>query len=588
MFKGKKKNQPTPQKIAQTIAEKAVSAQTSTTKHFRKYFSRRAARVGGVRRFVIGWLALVIGLCVTSSYGAFSLYSKSRVNAPADGGIFNEGLVGRVNNLNPIFSSGNVDGEASQLMFNGLVKYGDSGEIEPDLAKSWQISNNGLTYTFTLRDDVKWQDGVKFSAKDVEFTYKTIQNKDVRSPLFSSWQDKQIKAQGKNKVKFTLPNASAPFLNALTIPIIPSHILDSVSPKAMRTATFNNSPVGTGPFQFRYLRKTNKGQQLELSAYKEYFKAKPRLEKFIISAYNNEEDLLKDLDHREITAAVDLSSDSASRLENNNNIRTIQYPVLNGVFAFFKTSKPPLNDINVRRSLVAGFDRQAILDIFNARYLPLKTPFLSTQPGYSSASAQQTNIKKAAKLLDNAGWKLKNGVRTKGSKKLEIKLVSRDTAEYVSVSSELQKQWSALGITVKPELLSQEEFYQIAINGHDYDVLLAGIEIGSDPDIFAYWHSSQARAGLRNFSEWNSPTADINLETARSRLQLSLRKARNEAFSKEWSAQAPALALYQPYMNYSYHQSADGFKIFPLNTASDRLANVQEWTADTRSVYLTP
>jgi len=587
MFKSKKKLKDTPDKLAKTISEKAADAQSASSRHFKKYFTKRTQRMDGVKRFTIGWLALAIGLCLTSSYAAWNLFGKSRTSTPESGGTYIEGMVGEINNLNPLFSNGNLDNASSKLIFNGLLRQDTNGKLTNDLAARWSVGKDSKTYTVTLREGVKWQDGEQFSAKDVVFTINTIKNQATRSSLYSSWQGISVKSVGKNNVEFKLPAPSAAFLQALTTPILPSHILEDIPVDNLRTTAFNNSPIGTGPFEFRILRTTKSGQQLELAANPEYYRGTPRLDKFILGAYSNEADLSSDLRSREITAAVDLGSSEADKLD-SNNIRTVQYPIRNGVYAFFKTTSTPLNDITVRRSLALAISRQSILDIFNTRYQPLNSPILAEQIGFNANNNQTTNVKRANELLDKAGWKLKDGVRYKKGKQLEINLTTLNSDEYKVMAEEVQRQWAGIGVKIKPQVLNQEQLEQTALGAHDYGILLYGISIGADPDVFAYWHSSQAVPGGLNFSEWKSNAADLNLETGRSRLEPELRAARYSAFSKVWLDEAPAVALYQPRINYTYNQNAQGFKIFPLNNSSDRLTNVEEWTVNNRSVYNTP
>lgn len=587
MFKSKKKFKDTPNKLAKTISEKAVDAQSASSRHFKKYFTKRTQRMDGVKRFTLGWIALAIGLCLTSSYAAWNLFGKSRTTTPAPGGTYIEGMVGEINNLNPLFSNGNLDNASARLIFNGLLRHDTEGKLAVDLASSWSVGKDDKTYTVTLKDDVKWQDGEPFSSKDVVFTIKTIQNQSTRSSLYSSWQGISVKAVGSNKVAFTLSTASAAFAQALTTPILPEHILGDIPAETLRTSAFNSSPVGTGPFEYRIIRTTSEGQQLELSANQEYYRGAPQLDKFILAAYKNEADLAQDLKGREITAAVDLGAQEAIKLD-DNSIRTVQYPIRNGVYAFFKTTSEPLTDVSVRRALVLATDRKSILDMFDTRYQPLKSAILPEQLGFDSGSTQSTDLKKAAQYLDKAGWKLEGGVRVKKGKTLEVNLTTLNSGEYQIMAQELQRQWAKIGVVVKPLALNQEQLEQTALGAHDYGILLYGVSIGADPDVFAYWHSSQALPGGLNFSEFKSDSADLNLETGRSKLDPVLRAARYKAFSQVWLDQAPAVALYQPRINYTYNQNAQGFKIFPLNNASDRLTNVEEWTVNNRSVYNTP
>ena len=229
------------------------------------------------------------------------------------------------------------------------------------------------------------------------------------------------------------------------------------------------------------------------------------------------------------------------------------------------------------------------MKLFQARYAPLKTPLLDSQLGYDASSAQQTNIIEAEKALDGAGWlKQANGIRAKGGVPLELGLTTVNSAQYSALAGELQKQWATAGVSIKPQLLTSEQLQQNALSAHSYDILLYGISIGHDPDVYAYWHSSQARSGGLNFSEWKSSRADASLEVARTRLEPVLREARYKTFQDEWVKSAPAVALYQPRANYSYHQNATGFVPYASNNASDRLTNVEDWTVSTKSVNQTP
>src|SRR5690606_19545154 len=146
-----------------------------------------------------------------------------------------------------------------------------------------------------------------------------------------------------------------------------------------------------------------------------------------------------------------------------------------------------------------------------------------------------------------------------------------NSAHYSALAGMLQKQWAAVGVNVKSQLLTLEQLQQNGLTAHAYDILLYGISMGYDPDVYAYWHSSQARSGGLNFSEWKSSRADSSLEVARTRLEPVLREARYKTFLDEWKKSTPAVALYQPRVSYAYHQNVQGFRLTPSNNASSRL-----------------
>jgi peptide/nickel transport system substrate-binding protein len=576
--------------LVKKVGDRAVVLQGTSAKHVDKYLKKRSGRIVGVRRFVASWLLLAVLLCAGTLLALVQVFRATYVSSGTPGGIYTEGVVGKVNNLNPLFSSGAVDDSVSKLVFNGLARYDTTGKLVPDIAEGWKVSDEGETYTITLRSDVRWHDGKPLTAEDVVFTIKTIQNPQTRSVLFANWQGVNVVAKGEREVTFSLPAAFAPFPNALTQPILPKHLLGDMPAEKLRTAAYNASPIGTGPFLFSVVRNdTVREQQVEVRKNPDYYRGEPKIDKFIVHGYENDEALYEALDRREITAAVDLKGELLANFEDDTSIRLADMPLNSGVFAFFKTSQPVFSDVKIRTALAEAIDRQAILALFNTRYAPLKTPLLPSQLGYDASFQQKTNRNAAEKKLDEAGWvKQENGTRAKDGTQLELNLTTLSNPQYSVLAEELKKQWAEIGVSVRPQFLNPEQLQQNALSAHSYDILLYGVSIGYDPDVFAYWHSSQARPGGLNFSEWKSARADVSLEVARTRLDPILREARYKNFEDEWLKDSPAVALYQPRVSYAYHQNATGFEVFPLTHASERLTNVEEWTVNTRLVERTP
>lgn len=585
-----KKQRKKTSELVKKVGEKALNLQSSSSQHVTKYVTRRAKNIAGARRFVASWLALVLLLSGLTIAGLVRVFGASQAVTSADGGTYTEGMIGNFTNLNPLFGAGVLDDSASRLIFNGLFRYDSNGEFVPDLAKELKVAEDRKTYTITLRSGVTWHDGTQFTAEDVAYTVGIIQNPETRSPLFSSWQGIKVTAVNDQEVSFELPAPFAPFPNALTLSILPEHLLKDIPANRLRSTAFNNQPIGTGPFVFAALRsEQGKEQQLELTANQKYYRGKPKLDRFFIHTYPNDTDMADALKNREITAAVDLNADSVKNFASDKSIRPVDIPLNSGVFAFFKTTNPVLDNKDLRLALAYGIDRGPLLQLFDTRYGTLKGPLLASQLGFDSAFAQKTSRPEAERLLDAAGWvKQPDGYRSKDGTKLEFGLTTVNSAQYTALAGELQKQWAKIGVRIKPQLLTPEQLQQTALNAHGYDILLYGISIGHDPDVYAYWHSSQARANGLNFSEWKSSRADSSLEVARTRLDDVLRIARYKTFQDEWLKSAPAVALYQPRVNYAYHQNASGFVPVAANNASDRLTNVEKWTVNTKQVDQTP
>lgn len=575
--------------IIQRVGDQALDIQSSSTKHLKKHVLRRFDHVAQAWRFVAGWLLLVVSMIGLTSIVALQIYNAAHITKPITGGTYVEGMVGTINNLNPLFTGGVLDESTDRLIFNGLLRYNSEGVLVPDLAQSWNIEPDNKTYSVKLRSDVVWHDGQPFTADDVVYTIQTIQNPLTRSTLISGWRGVTISAPSKYEVKITLPATLASFTDSLTVPIVPKHLLEETKPELLRTATFNTEPVGTGPFRVQVLRTVREHQQLELKKNTAYHRGQPKLDRFIVRTFANNESMREALENREITAAVDLPASEAQELARDTSIQVENVPLYSAMFAFFKTTNPVLSDVKVRTALAEAVDRQDILKLFNAQYPPLKNPLLPNQLGFSAEYGQVTNIAEANTLLDEAGWpKQSDGIRAKDGARLELNLVTLDAADQSKVVSLLQKQWRKLGVVIKPTLLTAEQLSQNALVAHDYDILLYGISVDRDPDVYAYWHSTQAQPGGSNFSEWKSSRADASLDVARTRLDTVLRSARYQTFQDEWKKSSPAVALYQLQTTYASHRNAAGYVPVVSTNAADRLTNVEEWTVNTKSTLRTP
>jgi len=249
---------------------------------------------------------------------------------------------------------------------------------------------------------------------------------------------------------------------------------------------------------------------------------------------------------------------------------------------FFRASQVPLDDDKVRDALVLGADRAKVLKDVGYPLLSSNSPLLKSQEGYDSNLVQKTNnVDAAKKILDQAKWKVDpaSGIRKKGKRTLSFHLHSEANSEYAAVAQSLQKQWRAIGVDLQVSLQSPEEL-QSTISSHNYEALLYAISTGVDPDVYAYWHSSQAdvRSLTRlNFSEYKSHKADSSLEAGRSRSDSSIRAVKYRPFLQAWTSDNPALALYQPRYSFIVREPFYNLGLDYLVTPVDRYSNVESW-----------
>lgn len=559
---------------------------TQAEEQLEKHLIRRLARLNDVRRFVVNWvllLVLLIGIVVVQTRSLSGYYQKV-VAVP--GGTVTEGIVGSFTNANPLYATGTVDAAAAQLVFSGLLKFDQHNKLVGNLAESWTMDEREVRYTIVLKKDVKWHDGKPLTAADVVFTYRTIQNPDAQSPLFNSWQKIGVEATDARTVTFTLPAPLSAFTHSLTNGIVPKHLLAEVPVTQLRSHRFNTvNPIGSGPFKWDRIEVTGttpeeRAEQIGLLPNADYHGGKPKLQRYIIRSFRSDKRMIKSFKNRELTAMSGLDS-LPDELKNEQGINPRYIPLTGQVVVFFKTSQEALADPRVRKALIHAFNQSQLIKGFNHPVIASKSPFLPTHIGYNKDILQLTyNVDEAKKLLDEAGWAVgSNGMRTKDNIPLTIRLYSQSNSEYAYVTQRLQEQWRAVGVDVQV-FLQQDADFKSTVSNHAYDALLYGVSLGTDPDTYAYWHSSQAdvrSANRLNFSEYKSTQADKALEAGRGRSDPALRALRYKPFLEAWRADAPALALYQPSFLFVTRGQINGFEPSAINSATNRYANIENW-----------
>ena len=553
---------------------------------FEEHLIKRMSRLGRVRRFIAIWVALIILLLGGLFIQIRRLQSYYLINQPAPGGIYNEGILGSFTNVNPIYATGSVDSSVSRLVFAGLFTFNDKNQLVGELAKSYTVDARGTTYTVLLKDNLLWQDGKPLTAEDVVFTYNTIQNPDTKSPLASSWQGIKVAAIDKKTVTFTLPSILSAFPYSMVNGIIPKHVLGKVAPEQMRSVLFNtNNPIGSGPFKWDAIEivgtaDEDREQRIALKPNDNYVNGKPKLDSFVIRSFVNEVKMRNAFKKGELNGVVGLSKIPDDLLE-DNSVRVYNIPLNSQVLLFLKTTTPVLSDQKVRQAISYGLNTGAVRLAADVPVLPSDSPLLANQLGYDKTLTQKTGSpEQAAKLLDEAGWKLNDkGIRVKDGKELNLTITTQSNRTYESVAKNIKEQLALIGVNVEILVLKDNEL-QSALAVHDYDSLLYGISLGPDPDVFAYWHSSQA--DLRspshlNFSEFKSPAADKALEAGRTRSDPATRAIKYRPFLDAWSKEAPAVALYQPRFLYVVREPLANFNPVRMNTGTDRYNEVNQW-----------
>lgn len=578
-----------------SISKSVRTLEKSTIRHARKFVSLRLDKLATIRRSVFGWLALVIILIAVSLFQWVNFRQAYITQAGETGGIYSEGVLGPLETVNPLFARSSAERSASKLLFASLYSYDTTGNLKGDLAKSMTVSDSETEYIVTLHDELKWSDGAALTADDVVFTVNLLKQPATGAAI-SGWSSFTAERIDAKNIKFTLPTTYAPFRRSLTFPVLPKHVLDGVSASELRQHSFSQTPVTSGPFALRMIQNTaadGSKKVVHMVANPYYFKGQVKLERFQLNVYANREDIEKALRTSEIMATPELSyadvSDEVKKMYANQS-----YAVNDGVYAIFNTTSPLPQDAKVRQALSLSVDTEGLRGSLTRSSAPLEGPILSDQITGELPTGPARDVEKARALLDESGWAVANGVRTKNGEKFTVKAVAIKGSGFSQTIEGLAKIWrEQLQIEVEVEIVDaldpSRSVLQEVLQPRNFDVLVYQLVLGGDPDVYAYWHSTQASATGLNFANYKNVISDDALASARSRLNEKNRADKYAAFVRRWFTDVPALPLYRPQVDYIHLSSAETITSdMKMVYAEGRYANVQYWTVRNGDVYKTP
>ena len=586
---------PRPSFDKKKLSRRMRKAEGATLKHANRFVFKRWENIREVQWHVIVWV-LAMGVLIAAT-GLQLMWNQQgyQTVAAAENGIYAEAALGPVDTLNPLFANSSAEQSASYLMFSRLLNYDKTGHLNYDLANNVRVSADNTVYTISIRPNVKWHDGVKLTAKDVVFTVDLMKDPNTRT-VYSGWSDIGVKAIDDNTVEFTLKSAFAPFEHALVFPIVPEHLLKGVTPLSIRENSFSQNPVGSGPFKFNMIQSvdsTSGRKVIYMVRNDDYYAGTVKLSRFQLHAYNTNDEILKALSKNEVNAATDLSSTDIGSV-NKSQYDILTKPIQSGVYAIFNTKSALLQDASVRHALQLATDTAEIRKKLPVGTLALWLPLTSNQLTGNVPAAPAYDLASAQKLLDDSGWKLnKDNVREKGATKLKLSVVTTKNSELENVLQTLIDQWKKLGVITETKIIDLNDAThgdaQNILQPRNYDVLLYQLDIGADPDVYAYWHSSQASTHGLNYSNYSNQISDDAQISARARIEPAIRNAKYITFANQWLMDVPAIGLYQSTIEYAVSKGTQTFNSSnKLISSVDRYSDILNWAVGSRTVYKTP
>lgn len=563
-------------------------------KQLDRHIFRRWHNLKASWRFVAGWIGLILLLIVSVVFQTRALGGFYLAPSPISGGVYSEGIQGSFTNANPIYATSEVDSAVSRLLFSPLLSYDDNNQLTTSLAETWEADARATQFTVTLKPKLVWHDGQPITSDDVVYTFSTIQNPDAKSPLLTSWTGVTIEKINDRIVRFTLPGPYSPFPHSLTTGILPKHVLQKIPAEQLRSTLFNTkNPIGSGPFKWKSVTvsdsKDDRSDTIRLVRFNKYYDGAAKLDGITIRTYQTDEQLKKAVQSKEVITAAGLN---LSDKEIDNNYKSIRYNLMSANMLFLNNARPYLADKQLRLALTKAANVSELNSSIGYPAIPVKEPLLKGQIGYDPAYYQSSyNKQEAINILESAGWKINPGeqVRKKNGEPLKLTLVYESNPDFARVVDSLRKMWADIGADLVVNVSQGKDESAQYLSSHDYDVLLYGINIGADPDVYPYWHSSQTDKKSKihlNLSEYQSKAADKSLEAGRTRVDSVIRASKYKPFLEAWQADAPAIGLYQPQYLYISNQTIYGADAKTINNPSDRFNNVNNWMIDTHRAVI--
>lgn len=542
-------------------------------------------------------LLLLVGLAVGFFGTLHEINERFSILAPAPGGAWREGIIGSPRFVNPLLAISDADRDVAGLVFSGLARPDGKGNLIPDLAENYEISKDGLSYTFSLRPGARFHDGEALTADDIVFTVALAKNQVLKSPVRGNWEGVEVEKIDQQKVRFWLKRPYAQFLENTTLGILPQHLWKDIPPGEMSLSELNIRPTGSGPYELEEVNKEKSGilSSYTLAPFRNYALGKPYLKKIVLKFYPSEVELLGAFEAREIDAMSAISPQNVKKLSRTDHrLLTLQLPRVFGVF--FNQNENLFVEKGVRQALDRAVDKKRIIDdVLKGYGTPISSPLSPGTFGALDIPVASRDLAGARELLEKAGWKQNPETKIyekqekqdkkKVTRELSFTLSTSNAPDLVQTASLLKENWQELGVKMEIKVFEISDLNQNVLRPRQYQALLFGEVVGRDPDPFAFWHSSQRGDPGLNIALYASSKVDKILEEARSTIQREERRKKYEEFQREIIQDAPAVFLYSPSYLYMVPRELKGFETRHILIPAERFAESFRWHFETLYVW---
>lgn len=428
------------------------------------------------------------------------------------------------------------------LLFNGLTRLDNRLQPQPDLAERWEASEDGLALTFYLRTGVVWHDGTPFTAQDVVWSYQTLlQAFPSDTPRLAHIKGTIASVEAvepvASTVRFNLKRRDAPLLTELVMPVLPSHILSKVPLEQLPTTSYNEAPVGTGPFAFE---SREAGKSVVLKANDRFFRGRPVVDRAAFLVAPSVDVAASALQEGTLLLAQLPPAMAEGLVTQGNGMRGGAYNEYGFDTVVFNLREPRVfSDTRLRQAFALALDKPGMAFVVTGGggdpvWSDVNRASWAYNPDLPKLGGDPARAKQ---LIAEAGWADANGdgIVEKDGMPLQIALYVRSDNDVRKGAAEAMLQpLRNVGIDARVELLDFDTALQARLSAttnppFDFDVVLLGFNRnGTDPDSFDLFHSSQARTAsnpsLLNITGFAAPELDALLVEGRSTYDFNRRK----------------------------------------------------------------
>lgn len=528
-------------------------------KHIKKFLNPREYSIVKICALVI--LVNIIYLGVV-------FVKKHLEHLPAAGGQYVEGMVGYPKTVNPLYAaSRDIDGDLSRLVYSSLFKYDQNGNLGEDLAEAITVSADGKEYTVRIRSGVKWQNGFDLTSDDILFTLDLIKDPAYRSPLRASLANVNAAKIDDRTIKFVLSEAYAPFKEMLTFGILPKNLWENINPDSALLADLNLKPIGSGPYKFQSLVKNKNGdfKEYHLIANDSYYGPKPYIKDIVFKFFVDYSEAVKALNDNQVTGLNYLPFSYRQELlaQDSLNFHELIQPRIVSLFFNYDKNKA-LADKATRVALATALDKDGLInEVFDGVYKRADGPILAGNFAYNEAITKYNYSPDTAAAAFQA-------------KPLTAVLTVVDSGSNVAVAAKIKEYWAKAGVNISLKTISSEQAVNI-VKERDFEILLYGESVGGDPDVYAFWHSSQIGAKGLNLAAYSNAEVDRLLTEGRTLTDVNERITRYKKFQEIITNDLPVIFLYSPTYTYVQDHQLQGFSGTTVIEPADRFNGISGW-----------